>query len=81
MKSLHKSNGTPPDMAPTSLTSEMYQTVSTTTLTGSSSGTTNDVLYIKYSVAIAGLNKLQTQAMNLDIAELANDFHTMFNLN
>ena len=81
MKKLHKSNRTPPDMAPRSFTTGTYQTVSTMTLTGPSSGTTNDVLYIKHSVTIAGLNKLETQAMNLDIAEFVNVFHTIFNLN
>ena len=47
-----------------------YQTVSTTTSAGSGSGTANDVLYIKHSVAIANLNRLETQSTNPDIAEL-----------
>ena len=64
MKSLHNSNETPPDMAATSLTSETYQTVSTMTSTGTSSSNTNDILCIKHSVAMAGLNKLETQPMN-----------------
>ena len=74
IKSLHESNGTPPNVAPTSLIYETYQTVSTTTSTGSHLGTSNDVLYIKHSVAIAGLNKLETQATKPDFAELDNVF-------
>ena len=80
-KSLHTSNEIPPNMAPTSITSKTCQVVSTMTSTGSSSGTTNDVLCIQYSVATAGLNKLETQSTNPDIAELANAFQTMTNLN
>ena len=81
MKSLHKSNGTPPDMTSASLTSETYQSVSTITSNGPSSGTTNDVLYIKHSVAVTALDKLESQATNPDIAELANVSHNMFSLN
>ena len=57
MKSFHKSNEMPLDMVPTSLTSGTYQTVGTMTSTGSDSSTTNDVLCIKNSAVIAGLNK------------------------
>ena len=60
MKSLHNSNETPPDMDPTSLSFRNCQMISTMTSTGSSSDTTNDVLCIKHSVVIAGLNKLET---------------------
>ena len=81
IKSLHKLNGIPLDMTPTSLISGAYQTVSNITSTGSTSGTTNDVLYIKHSVAITGLNKLVTQVMNPDIAKLASVFCIIFNLN
>ena len=80
MKSLHNSNKTPPDMASTSLISGTYQAVRTMTSTGSSSGTNNNVLCIKSSVAITGLNKLKTQTTKPDIAELANIFCTLFNL-
>ena len=79
MKSLHNSNETPPNMAPTFINSGTYQTLSI--MSGSSSGTTNDAFCIKHFVAIAGLNKLETQPMYPDVAELANVFHTMFNLN
>ena len=81
MKKLHNSNKIPPDTAPTSITSGTYQTVSATTSTGSSSGTTHDVLCIKHSVAIAGLNKLETKSTNPEVAELTNVFCTMFNSN
>ena len=46
-----------------------------------SSATTNYVFYIKHSVELAGLNKLETQAINPDIAELVNVLCTMFSLN
>ena len=68
-------------MATTSLISGTYQTASTMTLTGSSYGNTNDVLCIKHSVAIAGLNKFETKSMNPEIEKLANAFHTMLDLN
>ena len=81
MKNVHESNRKPPDMTPTSLTSKTYQTISTIASTRSSSNTITDVLYIKHSVAIAGLNKFDAQATNTDIAEFANVFCTMFDLN
>ena len=81
MNSLHKSNETPLDIAPTSLMIGTFQTASTATLTGTSFSTTNDVLYIKSSNALAGLNKLEKHSTNPDIAELANVFHTIFNFN
>ena len=81
MSNLHNSNETPPGMAPTSLTSGTYQTISTMTLTGDSYGTINDILCINRSAAIAGLNKLETQSKNPDTAELTNVICSMFNLN
>ena len=65
----------------TSLTSGTLQTTSTTSSIETSSSTTNDVLYKKNSVALVGLNKLETPSMNPDITELANVFYTLFNLN
>ena len=47
-------------MAPTSINFGIYQTVSTMTSAGSGSGTANDVFCIKYSIAIAGLNRVET---------------------
>ena len=58
MKNLHNSNEIPPDMTQTSINSGTYQTVSTMTSAGSGSATANDVLCIKHSAAVAGLNKL-----------------------
>ena len=63
------------------LTFWSFQIASTTTATGSNSKTHNDTIYIKYSVALAGLNKLETQSMNPHIAELANVFCIIFNIN
>ena len=57
MKSLHNPNEIPPDMIPTFINSETYQTASTVTSARSGSGDSNDVLYIKLSIAVAGLNK------------------------
>ena len=51
------------------------------TSAGSGSGNANDASCIKFSVAIAGLNRLEMQSTNQDIAELANVFYPMFNLN
>ena len=62
--SLHNSNEIPPDIAPTSINSETYQTVSSMTSTGSGSGTANDVLCIKHSVVISGSNRFKTQSTN-----------------
>ena len=81
MKSLHRSIETPPDIVPASLFSGTFQLARTTTSTGTSSSATNDVLYIKHSVALTGLNKLETQSINPDIAELDNVFYNTFNLN
>ena len=81
MKVLNKSDVAPPDMAPASFTSEFFLTASTITCTSSNSRSNNDVLYIMHSVALAGQNKLETQSMNPDIAELSNVFNTMFKLN
>ena len=76
---LNKSGEASLDMAPASLTSETFPTASTVTSTGTNSTVNNYVLYIKCSVALAGLNKLETQSTNQDIAELAN--FIQFNLN
>ena len=72
MKSLHKSNETPHDMAPMSITSRPFQTVS---ITGTSYSVTNNEFYMKHSVALVGLNKLETQSMTPDIVESPNVFH------
>ena len=75
MKSLHKSNETPHDMAPMSITSRTFETVSITTSTGTSYSVTNNEFYMKHSVALVGLNKLETQSMTPDIVESPNVFH------
>ena len=81
MKSLHKSDEAWLDMVHVSFTAGAFPTASTTTSSGTNSSANNDVLYIKHSIALAGLNKLETESMNWDIAELANVFHAMFSLN
>ena len=65
-------------MAPVSFTSGTFSTASITTSTGAKSSANNNVLYIKHSVALAGLNKLEKQSMNPDIVEFVNVIHTMF---
>ena len=50
-------------MAPTYIISGTYQTVSTTPSAELGSVTTNDVSCMKHSVAIAGLNRFETQSM------------------
>ena len=81
MKSLHKFNEKSPDMAPVSLTSGTFQSTGTTTSMSTNSSAYNNVLYIKYSVALAGLNKMETKSTNPDIAELANVICITINLN
>ena len=59
-------------------TSEPFPTTSTTTSTRTNSSANSDVFYIKCSLTLAGLNKLETQSMNSDIEELANVFLTLW---
>ena len=80
-KSLHHSDGAPPNMKSASLTSETFQTASTTTSTGTNSRINSDVLYIKCFAALTGVNKFETQSMSQDITELVNIFCIMFDLN
>ena len=79
MKSLHKLDETPPDMAPASITSGFFLTKSIITSTIMNTSANNDVLHIKCLIAFTGLNKLKTQFTNLEIAQIANIFCTMFN--
>ena len=80
MMSVYNSSTFPPDMALSSLASETFSTASTSTSTGTNPSANNYVLYIIHSVALAGMNKLETQSTNPDIAKLVNVFHTTFNL-
>ena len=79
MKSLCDSDEAPLYMDHASFTSETFPTASTTTTSGTNSSANNDDLYIKHSVILACLNKLEMQSMNPGIAELANVFNTMLN--
>ena len=55
----NKTDEAPPDMAPASFTSGMFPIASTSTSTKTNSSANNDVFYMKYSVALAGLNNLE----------------------
>ena len=67
MKSLHKLNEIPPDMAPTSHISVNFQTANTTTSTGISSSAINDVLmYCKEFCCTWWPKKLETHFTNPD---------------
>ena len=66
-------------MVPVSFTSGTFPPANSTISTGTYSSANNDMTYIKYCIALAGLNKLETQSMNLDTAELANVLCTIFN--
>ena len=81
MRSLYKSDNAPHNIAPVSNTAETFSTVIITNSTGTNPSVKNNLLYIKCLVALAGLNNLETQDMNPDIAELANVFNTMLNSN
>ena len=81
MKGLHKSDEAPPDMAPASFTYGKFPSTSTTTSTGTYSSANIHVLYIKHSVALAGLNKFETLYTNPGFAEFANILYTVFNSN
>ena len=63
-------------MAPASFNAETFPAASTTTSTGTNSCANDDVLFTKHSVAFADPNKLEMHSTNLDIAKLANVFHT-----
>ena len=70
MKSLHKLDEIPLDVSPASLTSGTFSTASTTTSTRTNSSANNNAFYIKCSIELAGLNKLETHSTNPDIASL-----------
>ena len=81
MKSIQKLDETPCDMALASFIPESFSTTGTTASTGSNSNAKNDLLHIKFSVALSGLNRLGMQSVHPDVAMLANVFHTIFNFN
>ena len=68
-------------MTPAFFTSGSFPAASTTTSFPNNFIADSDMLYIKCSVAFAGLNKVETQSTNLDISKNVIFFHTMLNLN
>ena len=75
--SLDNSDSAPPKMAPESLTAGSLRG-STKASTATVSG---NFLHVNHSAVLTGLNKFEIQSTKPDIAEITNDFHTMFNPN